>query len=366
MTDPFEQLAMPIEPQAPRPAFARSLRARLVEALGLDPAAAAPTVELPRRKPMSPSDAAPTTSPPATRPELVAVPYLAVHAGAEAIAWYTEAFGAVEAFRVVGDDGSIGHAELTIDGARIMLSDEAPAYGVLSPRSLGGTSATVHLTVTDVDALFARAVAAGATAQREPEDQPHGNRHGTLVDPFGHRWMLSQPIEQVSLDEYDERARAGGYRVERGPQPAEKGGGPGGRASDGGPYVDGIWGAVAYRDPDAAIRFVTEVLGFEEQVLVRDDDGRIVHSEYRWPEGGVVQVAGADPDNPYLPPVGESGFYVVTRDPLAVWERCRAAGVEVLREPYEPHYDPGGTSFSIRDPEGNSWSFGTYTGGTTG
>lgn len=133
------------------------------------------------------------------------------------------------------------------------------------------------------------------------------------------------------------------------------------------PYVDGIWGAVAYRDPEAGIRFVTEVLGFEELVLARGPDGSIVHSEYRWPEGGIVQIAQAPEadDNPFLPPPGRAGFYVVTRDPQAVWARCQAAGVEVLRAPEEPHYDPGGMGFSVRDPEGNAWSFGTYAGGAT-
>lgn len=131
------------------------------------------------------------------------------------------------------------------------------------------------------------------------------------------------------------------------------------------PYVDGIWSAVAYADPDAGIAFVTDTLGFEEQVLVRDPDGRIIHSEYRWPEGGVVQVVAADPDNPFAPEPGQKGgLYVITHDPHAVWERCRRADIEVLRPPEEPHYDPGGMGFAIRDLEGNIWSFGSYAGGS--
>lgn len=133
-------------------------------------------------------------------------------------------------------------------------------------------------------------------------------------------------------------------------------------------YRDGIWGVVAYADPEAGIRLVTDVLGFAEQVLVRDADGRVIHSEYRWPEGGVVQIVDVNPDNPFAPEPGRNGgLYVVTRDPNAVWERCRDVdGVEVLRPPEEPDYDPGGTGFAIRDPEGNIWSFGTYAGGSTG
>lgn len=122
---------------------------------------------------------------------------------------------------------------------------------------------------------------------------------------------------------------------------------------------------VGYSDTDAGIRFVTEVLGFEEQLVVRDPDGRLIHSEFRWPEGGVVQLAAADPDNPFAPePGANGGLYVVTADPRAVHDRCAQAGVEVLRELEEPEYDPGGLGFAIRDPEGNAWSFGSYAGPT--
>jgi len=144
-----------------------------------------------------------------------------------------------------------------------------------------------------------------------------------------------------------------GFEISTGPRAGER-------------YVDGIWSVVSYDDPDVGIRFVTDVLGFEELVLVRDDHGRIVHSEYRWPEGGIVQIAGADADNPFVTEPGRnSGLYVITRNPLAVWERCQAAGVEVIRPPEEPHYDPGGMGFAVRDPEGNAWSFGSYVGGAT-
>ncbi|MBK5223294.1 MAG: VOC family protein [Acidimicrobiia bacterium] len=348
MTDPFEQMAEPYERQTPRPSFVRSLRASLVEALGLDPLTDTPTIELPGRSAM-PS----TSTTPATRADLTTTPYLCVHDGAAAIDWYVAAFGGVEQMRVVGDDGRLGHAEITVDGARFMLSDEYVERGVVSPRTLGGTATAIHLSVVDVDATFARAVAAGATTLAEPEDQPHGARHGTILDPFGHRWMLSQTIEQVSIDDYAARSDGSGFRVLAGPRAGQQ-------------YTDGIWAVMAYTDPDVGIRFVTEVLGFEELVLVRDADGAIVHSEYRWPEGGIVQLAGADANNPFVPEPGHNGgLYVITQDPQAVWERCQATGVEVIRPPEEPHYDPGGMGFSIRDPEGNPWSFGSYVGGAT-
>lgn len=129
------------------------------------------------------------------------------------------------------------------------------------------------------------------------------------------------------------------------------------------PYTDGIWGVVAYHDTAAGIRFLTEVLGFDEQIVVYGPDGRLHHSQFCWPEGGVVQVAAADPANPFAPVPGQpGGHYVVTSDPRAVWDRCVAADVEVIRALSEPEYDQGGLGFSIKDIEGNPWSFGTYSG----
>jgi PhnB protein len=336
--DPFEQLARPIEPQAPRPGFTRELRAHLVAELGHE-GADVPTIDLPRR-------AAMTTTPAATAVASVATPYLAVSGGTDALDWYASAFGAEEAFRVVGDDGRLGHAEITIGTARIMLSDEYPEIGVRSPASLGGTTVTLHLEVADVDELYARAVTAGATALAEPADQAHGARHGTLLDPFGHRWMISQPLEQIDLATYAQRSEGSGFTV----RPAGQGG--------------GIWAGVSYRDAPAGIRFLVEVLGFEEQLVVTDPDDptNVVHSEMRWPEGGVLQAGTYVADNEFMQAPGAQAVYLITADPQAVWERCQAAGVEVVRPPESPDYDPGGMGFSIRDPEGNIFSIGSYAG----
>jgi PhnB protein len=335
MTDPFDVLSTPVEPQAPRPAFARDLRARLVDALGL-------TVDLPPR---------------GTTAASALVPYLAVRGGAAAIDWYVEALGAVEQLRVVGDDGRIGHAELAIGGVRLMLADEYPEIDVLSPQSLGGSPVLLHLTVADVDAAFARAVRAGATSLSEPADQSHGNRHGTLVDPFGHRWMLSQVLEQLDVATYAERSRGTGFEVV-GTRPGDTVTAASGQGSGG-----GIWAVATYRDAVAGIRQLVDVLGFEEQIVVVGPDGSTVHhSELRWPEGGVVQAATYDPANPHTAEPGTTSLYVVTADPWAVFARCEAAGLEVDRAPYAPDYDPDGMGFTVKDREGNLWSFGTYGG----
>lgn len=351
--DPFDALARPVAPVAPDPAFVRSLKARLTARLDL---AAVPTIDIARRIPMTTATSATTSTATAAGSDrsAVATPYLAVRGGVAALAWYADALGAVETFRVVGDDGRLGHAELDIGGARIMVSDEYPDIGVHSPSGLGGTSVSIHLTVSDVDALFDRAVAAGATAASPPADQPHGSRHGTLVDPFGHRWMLSQVIEAIDLDTYAARASGSGFTVETAS--------PATTPATGEP---GIWAGLSYRDAPNGLRFLVDVLGFEVQSLHTDPDdpGVITHCEVRWPEGGVVQVGTYVDDNPFMQAPGEQAIYVITSDPRAVWERCVVADADVLRPPEEPGYHPGGLVFAIRDPEGNIVSVGDSAGG---
>jgi PhnB protein len=350
MTDPFDALASPPEPKRPRAQFAADLRMRVANALGLDPAEALPTVSLPERKQaMSTSTA--TSVPTATS----VIPYITVSDGAAALEWYATAFGAVEQFRVVGDDGRLGHAEFVIGDAHFMLSDEYPELGVRSPATLGGSSFALYLSVTNVDELYARAVGAGATALRAPVDEPHGNRQGTLADPYGHRWMLAQPLEAFDLETYRQRSAGSGYEVV-GTQPGHTV-----TSADRPGTGGGIWAAVFYEDALAGIRFLVDVLGFEEQLVVVGDDNRtVVHSELRWPEGGVVQAGTYSPGHVYSLEPGKQSLYLVTADPQSVWERVRAAGVTVLTEPYTPDYDPGGMGFGFRDPEGNIWSVGSY------
>jgi uncharacterized glyoxalase superfamily protein PhnB len=357
MTDPFDALATPVEPQAPRPAFARALRARVVDELGLDPMDALPTVDLPQRSTMSTT--APARRATAAVAATVLVPYLSITGATRALDWYAEAFGAVEVLRVVGDDGRIGHAEITIGAARVMLADEYPEYDVRSPQTLGGSPVLLHLTVPDVDAAFGRAVAAGATSLGDPEDQPHGNRHGTLVDPFGHRWMLSQSIEVLDLQRYAAR-ETGGFRVEPGP-------GSTGTGADAASSVTPptVWACVNCLDARATIAILVDTFGFEARMVVADDaDPSIVHhAELRWPEGGGIMLGTADRQgNEYSRmPTGAASCYIVSSQVDRLWERALDAGLDVVRELRDEDY--GSRGFSVRDPEGNIWSFGTYAGG---
>lgn len=133
-------------------------------------------------------------------------PYLAVDDAAEAIAYYTKAFGAKERSRMEAPDGSIGHAELEIGDSLVMLSDPFPQATTRTPKELGGTTATVFLYVEDVDAVVKRAVEAGATVTMEVADQFWGDRFGAITDPFGHSWSIATHVEDVPPDEMARRA----------------------------------------------------------------------------------------------------------------------------------------------------------------
>ena len=131
--------------------------------------------------------------------------YLCCADAAAAIDFYTAVFGAVEVQRWTAPDGRIGHAELELAGQRFYVADEHPEIGVRGPHALGGTAVSLVLSVPDADATVARAVDAGATLERPVTMQEFGARAGWIVDPFGHRWNVQTPVEEVSLDRLRER-----------------------------------------------------------------------------------------------------------------------------------------------------------------
>jgi PhnB protein len=145
-----------------------------------------------------------TTDAPAP-PSQALTPYLIVKGAARAIEFYKAAFGATELFRLEGPDGSIGHAEIRIVDSLLMLADEHPDFGALSPASVGGSPVNLHLYVDDVDAWVARATAAGATLLRAVKDEFYGDRTGMIADPFGHKWHVATHKEDVTTDQMQER-----------------------------------------------------------------------------------------------------------------------------------------------------------------
>jgi PhnB protein len=135
-------------------------------------------------------------------------PYLRVRDAKAAIDFYLKAFGATERFRLTEPSGRIGHAEIVLGPATIMLSDEFPEHGIRAPQPGEGTTVAIHLHVGDVDAMFERAIFAGASIVRPLKDQFYGERSGTLRDPFGHEWLLGGHIEDVTPEEMQRRYSA--------------------------------------------------------------------------------------------------------------------------------------------------------------
>ena len=177
MPDPFDVLRAPLTPVTPDPTFAAQLRARVERALS-EPKGPIMTVAT-----------APAPVPTATLFALA--PYLAVSDARRAIDWYVNVFSArLQEEPIVMPDNRIGHAELAISGAVLMLADEFPEISVTAPRPGEGVPVSLRLEVADLDAMTERAASAGATIERPPTDNPYG-RGATIVDPFGHRWLLA-------------------------------------------------------------------------------------------------------------------------------------------------------------------------------
>ena len=133
-------------------------------------------------------------------------PYLCVDGAAAAIDFYGAVFGTTERMRMPAPDGKIGHAELQLGDAVIMLADESPEIGFRSPKAIGGSPVILSLYVDDVDAVVSRAEQAGATVLRPVETQFYGDRSGQFEDPFGHRWSIATHVEDVSPEEMERRA----------------------------------------------------------------------------------------------------------------------------------------------------------------
>jgi len=128
-------------------------------------------------------------------------PHLVCDGAAAAIDFYKNAFGAVELARMPGPGGKLMHAAVRIGDSPLMLVDEFPDYGVVSPKKLGGSPVTIHLYVADVDSFFARAVAAGAAVKMPVQDMFRGDRYGQLTDPFGHIWSVATHIRDMSPED---------------------------------------------------------------------------------------------------------------------------------------------------------------------
>lgn len=132
-------------------------------------------------------------------------PYLAVSDGVAALEYYKKAFGATELYRLTEPGGRVVHAEFKLGEYVIMLAGENKEWGNLSPKTLGGTTVRIAVEVEDVDAVWKKAVVAGGKGIIPPADQFYGERSARIEDPFGHQWLVSTHIEDVSPEEMQKR-----------------------------------------------------------------------------------------------------------------------------------------------------------------
>lgn len=137
-----------------------------------------------------------------------ATPYLIVRDAAAALEFYKKAFGATELFRMPTPDGKVGHAEIKIGDSHLMVADEMPEMGYVSPQTIGNSPISIMLYVEDADAMAEQAIAAGATVVRPMRDEFYGDRTGSFTDPFGHQWHISTHIEDVTPEEVGKRLEA--------------------------------------------------------------------------------------------------------------------------------------------------------------
>jgi PhnB protein len=131
-------------------------------------------------------------------------PHLVCAGAADAIEFYKRAFGAEEVMRLAGAKGKLMHASVRIGEANVMLVDELPEWGSLSPLTLGGSPVTIHLYVSDVDAFVDRAVKAGALLRMPVADMFWGDRYGIIEDPFGHKWSVATHKKDMTGEEIEE------------------------------------------------------------------------------------------------------------------------------------------------------------------
>ena len=137
-----------------------------------------------------------------------ATPYLIVNGAARALEFYKQVFGATELIRMPAPGGKVGHAEIRIGDSNIMLADEFPEMDARGPQAIGGTPVSLMLYFEDCDAVTTRAVASGAKVLRPVQDQFYGDRSGTVLDPFGHKWTIATHKEDLSAEELQKRAAA--------------------------------------------------------------------------------------------------------------------------------------------------------------
>jgi PhnB protein len=273
--------------------------------------------------------------------------YMCIAGASAAIDFYREAFGAKELSRLAEPGGRIGHAEIQIGNVVLMISDEYPDYGVLSPQTIGGSSVRIHLEVPDVDAFAEHAIKAGATLVRAIEDQFYGDRSGQIADPFGYTWIVSThkkdvPPEEVQKEfdkfthERTAKNSAEAYAVNEDKMRRENR-----RAVT--PYL-------TVHKPAELIDFVTQAFGGIEHFRAGGSAGGM-HAEVSIGDS-VIMIGGAEHIEPK-----PTAIHLYVPDVDRVYERALKAGAKSLMPVVDQPY--GERSGGVEDVHGNRWYIAT-------
>jgi PhnB protein len=270
----------------------------------------------------------------------VATPYLMIRDAARALDFYKEAFGATELMRMADPAGHIAHAEIRIGDAPIMIADEDPRNFNLSPQSLGGSSAFIHVYVDDVDSFARRAERGGARVLEPPADYPYGDRRGKFADPFGHVWMVATHQRDVTAEQMKadwDRSVAAEKATQPDPKPA------------------GYHSITPYLQVNGAARlidFLKRAFDAEEIMRVDNPDGTIAHAQMKV-AGSMVELA--DASDRFKP--NPTAIWLFVRDTDAVYRRALDAGATSMHPPMDQDY--GNREASVKDPFGNHWYIAT-------
>jgi len=293
----------------------------------------------------------------AVEPPATAIPRLCFKDARRAIEFYQRVFGAKEIMRLVDPDQKIGTAEIQIGNARIMLSDEYPEFGAVSPETLGGSTVRLKLMVPDVDAVAHRALAAGAKIVRPVEDQFYGERVGQIADPFGYTWIIATHKEDVSTEEMqrrlDESFKQPSERLEeKMASKAVVSKAESGETKKAVPYIrEGFRTVSPYILVGGAAKFIdflVEAFGAVEKGRVPMPNGKLMHAEVRLGDSTIEMSDGNEQYGPS--PVT---IHLTVPDAEAAYRRALKAGATSLYEPGMQFW--GENESGVRDPFGNEW-----------
>lgn len=272
--------------------------------------------------------------------------YICIAGASAALDFYREAFGAKELMRLTEPDGKVGHAEIQIGDAVLSISDEYPDYGVLSPKTIGGSSVKIHLNVTDVDAFAERAIKAGATLVRPIEDQFYGDRSGQITDPFGYTWIIATHLRDVPVEEMQKEVER--FAQERIAKNSYEAGinEPKMRREN----RHAVTPYITVHNPAELIDFVTQSFGAIEHFRATGSAGGM-HAEVSIGDS-IVMIGGAEHIEP-MP----TAIHLYVPDVDQAYERALSAGAKSLMPVADQPY--GERSGGVEDIHGNRWYIAT-------